>query len=179
MTFEERVAALPADQRARLAERLRRLGALPDAADPAGRRLVAYVICRPGHGADPAGLRDFLGAQLPDYMVPSAFVALSQLPVTESGKIDRRALPAPEAVHGFAAPALAAPSTPEEVTLAGLWAEILRLDAVGVDQNFFELGGDSILLLKLCARARESGLALTPRAVYEHPTISELAAWKG
>jgi aryl carrier-like protein len=174
MTFEDRVAALPADKRALLAERLRRLGALPDRPEPAGgKRLVAYVAARPG-GVDPAELRGFLGARLPEPMVPSAFVVLDELPITPSGKLDRRALPAPEAAHGTA-PA-AAPTTPEEVALADLWAEILGLDAVGVDENFFAIGGDSILLLKLCARARELGIALHPRDLFARPTIAELAA---
>ncbi len=176
MDFEQRVAALPADRRAFLAERLRRLGALLDSSEPAaGKRLVAYVVPRPGHSVEPAGLRGFLSAELPEPMVPSAFVVLDEFPVTPSGKLDRRALPAPEALHG-ASPAANPPATPEQVALADLWAEILGLDAVGVDENFFAIGGDSILLLKLCARARESGIALAPRDLFAHPTIAELTA---
>jgi aryl carrier-like protein len=174
MTFEERVAALSADQQASLAGRLRRLGALPETSEPAaGKRLVAYVVPRSGHAVDPAGLRGFLRARLPEPMVPSAFMVLDEFPVTPSGKLDRRALPVPEA-HGT--PASAAPTTPEEVALADLWAEVLGLDRVGVDDDFFTLGGDSIRILRLCARAREVGIALTPRDLFENPTIAGLAA---
>ena len=179
MTFEERVATLPKNKRALLADRLQRLGVLPEDPGPGepagGKRLVAYVSRRPGQDVDPAGLRGFLRERLPEPMVPSVFVVLDELPVTPSGKVDRRALPAPEAAEDAMAPAAAAPTTPEERTLAGLWTEILGLHTVGVDEDFFALGGNSILLLKLCARARELGLALTPRELFEHPTIAELA----
>ena len=179
MTFEERVAALPKDKRALLADRLRGLGLLSGESEPAGgKRLVAYVSRRPGQDADPAGLRGFLRERLPEPMVPSAFVVLDELPVTPSGKVDRRALPAPEAMQDATAPGTA-PTTPEEVALADLWAEVLGLDHVSVDEDFFTLGGDSILLLKLCARARELGLALTPRDLFAYPTIAELAARSG
>ncbi len=173
MTFEERVAALPKDKRMLLAERLRSLGVL--SGEPAGgKRLVAYVSLRPGQDADPAGLRGFLRERLPEPMVPSAFVVMDELPVTPSGKVDRRALPpALEALPG------AAPRTPAEVALADLWAEVLGLDHVSVEEDFFTLGGDSILLLKLCARAREQGLALSPRDLFTYPTIAELAARSG
>lgn len=175
MTLEQRVAALPADRRARLADQLRWMNALSDAAGSSGKRLVAYVVPRAGHDADPAELRGFLRSRLPEHMVPSAFVTLDEFPRTASGKLDRRALPAPEVSRAAAAPAAAAPSTPAETALAGLWAEVLGLDSVRVDQDFYALGGDSILLLKLCARAREIGWALAPRAILEHSTISELA----
>jgi aryl carrier-like protein len=174
MTFEERVAALSAGQRALLAERLRRLGVAPGRSEPAGgKRLVAYVVPRSDHEVEPAGLRGFLRARLPEPMVPSAFVVLDEFPVTPSGKLDRRALPVPE-TQGT--PASAVATTPQEVALADLWAEVLGLDRVGVDDDFFALGGDSIRLLKLCARARELGIALTPRDLFEHPTIAGLAA---
>lgn len=179
MTLEQRVAALSAERRERLAGRLRRMGALSDTADSSGKRLVAYVVARPDHEADPAELRGFLRARLPEHMVPSAFVTLDEFPRTASGKLDRRALPAPELSRAAAAPAAAAPSTPAEAALAGLWAEVLGLDSVQVDQDFYALGGDSILLLKLCARAREAGWVLAPYAILEHSTIAELAAHLG
>ncbi len=182
MTLEQRVAALPMDQRARLAERLRKLGAPlagAEAAESSGKRLVAYVVPRAGHDADPAELRGFLRAQLPEHLIPSAFVVLDELPLTASGKLDRQSLPAPEESRIAATSAGAAPSTPAEAALAGLWAEVLGLDSVRVDQDFYTLGGDSILLLKLCARAREMGWSLAPRAVLEHSTIAELAVHIG
>jgi aryl carrier-like protein len=112
-------------------------------------------------------------------MVPSAFVVLDEFPVTASGKLDRLSLPAPEAMHGTTAPPavpLSDPATPEEAALAGLWREILGIDHVGKDDDFFAVGGDSILLLKLCARARERGLGLAPRDLFAHPVLGELAA---
>lgn len=180
MTIDERVAALPANGRELLADRLRRLGALRTEAEPAGgKRLLAYVAPRPGQSIDAAELRSFLRARLAEPMVPSALVVLARLPATASGKIDRLALPVPDEVQEVAPPAADRPRTPEERALAALWAEVLGLPSVGVDQDFFTLGGDSILLLRLCARARELGWTLSPRAVLEHATIAELAARLG
>jgi aryl carrier-like protein len=173
---ERRVAALSSAKRALLTQRLAeptadRLPAV-DPADPADpKRLVAYVVTRTGREARPGDLRAFLRVRLPEPLVPAAFVTLPQLPRTPSGKLDRRALPAPEPRHR--GPILTL-DDPEGRRLAALWAEVLGVEAVGEDDDFFELGGDSILVLKLCARARELGLPLTPRAVYERPTIREL-----
>ncbi|WP_437482985.1 amino acid adenylation domain-containing protein [Sorangium sp. So ce1014] len=137
---------------------------------PEERRLVAYVAA----SADvaPEELRCALKEQVPDYMVPSAFVVLEELPHTPYGKIDRRALPAPAAPSGEAA----TPRTEAEATLAGIWAELLGRPAVGIQENFFELGGDSILALQVVSRARAAGLSLTPRQIFQHQTIVDLAA---
>lgn len=169
MDLAPRVAQLDPARRALLAARLRALGA----ADPTDdKRLVAYVVTRSGQHASAADLRAFLRLRLPEPMVPAAFVTLPALPRTGSGKIDRRALPAPE--HAHHAPAAAA--SPEAERLADLWAEVLGLDEVDLDDDFFDLGGDSIVVLKLCARARELGIPLAPLAVYEHLTIAALLA---
>jgi len=171
--FERRVAALSPAKRTLLAERLQATVANP-AADPTeDKRLVAYVVTRTGREARPGELRAFLRVRLPEPMVPAAFVTLPALPRTPSGKIDRRALPAPDPHHR--GPILT-PDDPEGERLAALWAEVLGVEAVGEDDDFFELGGDSILVLKLCARARELDLPLTPKAVYLYPTIGELLA---
>ncbi|MEU4241667.1 amino acid adenylation domain-containing protein [Actinoplanes sp. NPDC026619] len=130
-------------------------------------RLVAYVI---GEADD---LREWAAQRLPDHLVPAAVVALDRLPVTVAGKIDRRALPAPD--FGVLA-GDAAPRTPMEETLAGLFAEVLGLPAVGVDDGFFTLGGDSIVSLQLVARARAAGLRITPRQIFELRTVAALAA---
>ena len=122
---------------------------------------------------DAAALRAHLAESLPDYMVPSAFVVLERLPLTPNGKLDRRALPAPEAP---VANTRRAPRTPHEEVLCGLFAETLGLAAVGIDDNFFELGGDSIMSIQLVSRARKAGLAITPRAVFQHQTVATLAA---
>ncbi|NKZ06030.1 non-ribosomal peptide synthetase [Actinomadura latina] len=133
-------------------------------------RLVAYVV---GSGADSSDLRRFAGRSLPDYMVPAAVVELDALPLTSNGKLDRKALPAPD----FAAKVSSrAPRTAEEETLAGLFAEVLGLERVGVDDGFFDLGGDSIIAIQLVSRARQSGLVITPRDVFQHQTVEELAA---
>ncbi|MGK3988241.1 amino acid adenylation domain-containing protein [Sorangium sp. So ce136] len=134
------------------------------------RRLVAYVAA--SAGVSPEELRRALKEQVPDYMVPAAFVVLEELPHTPYGKIDRRALPAPAAPSGEAA----TPRTEAEAALAGIWSELLGRPAVGVQENFFELGGDSILALQVVSRARAAGLSLTPRQIFQHQTIADLAA---
>src|SRR3989440_1066465 len=140
---------------------------------PGHKRLVAYVVPALDAAADVAALRAHLGQSLPDYMVPSAFVMLQDLPLTPNGKLDRKALPAPELGSSSIR---RAPRTPQEEILCALFAEMLGLDRVGIDDNFFELGGDSILSIQLVSRARKAGVVITPRAVFQHPTIIELAA---
>ncbi|NDU77702.1 non-ribosomal peptide synthetase, partial [Actinomadura sp. DSM 109109] len=133
-------------------------------------RLVAYVVAS---GADTAELRRFAARSLPDHMVPAAVVELDALPLTVNGKLDRAALPAPD----FAAKVPSrAPGTPEEKTLARLFAEVLGLERVGAGDGFFDLGGDSIIAIQLVSRARRSGLVITPRDVFQHQTVEELAA---
>ena len=122
---------------------------------------------------DAAALRAHLARSLPDYMVPSAFVVLERLPLTPNGKLDRRALPAPE-LRGLRL--RRAPRTPQEEILCGLFAEVLGLERVGIDDNFFALGGDSIMSIQLVSRARKAGLVITPRAVFQHQTVEALAA---
>jgi non-ribosomal peptide synthase protein (TIGR01720 family) len=107
-------------------------------------------------------------------MVPSAFVVLERLPLTGSGKVDRRALPAPDV--RVEQKSFVAPSTPAEAELASIWAGVLGVDRVGTDDNFFELGGDSILSIQVVSRARQAGLALTSKDIFLHQTIGELAA---
>ncbi|HEX8242611.1 MAG TPA: amino acid adenylation domain-containing protein, partial [Longimicrobium sp.] len=137
---------------------------------PGDRRLVAYVV----GGAETADVRDALRKRLPEYMVPSAVVALEALPLTPSGKVDRRALPAPEWSGGEAG--YVAPRTPVEEALAGIWAEVLRLERVGVHDDFFALGGHSLLIMRVVSRAREVfGAELPVRTLFEAPTIDRLA----
>ncbi|HSF40925.1 MAG TPA: amino acid adenylation domain-containing protein [Thermoanaerobaculia bacterium] len=136
---------------------------------PGDRKLVAYVV----GDVETSELRRALTERLPDYMVPAAFVTLPALPLTAHGKVDRKALPAPE--WQGAASGYVAPRTREEEILATVWAEILRLPRVGVDDNFFELGGDSILSVQIVARARQAGLLFTTRQVFENQTVAGLA----
>ncbi|MGH7186650.1 MAG: condensation domain-containing protein, partial [Pseudomonadota bacterium] len=134
---------------------------------------MAYVV--PATDNTPRGhvLREFLRQRLPDYMVPAAVVVLDAVPLTPNGKLDRRALPAPE---GGKTMEFEAPSTPAEEILAGLWADLLQLEAVGRRDHFFELGGHSLLATRLVARVREFfRLELPIRAVFEHPELAALA----
>ena len=138
--------------------------------DGGDRRLVAYVAGE----ADGDGLRAHLRATLPDYMVPSAFVALDALPLTPSGKLDRRALPAPG--HRAAEAGYVAPRTPVEEVLAGIWAEVLRVERAGAQDDFFALGGHSLLATRLLSRVRDAfGVEIPLRAVFEAPTPAGLA----
>ena len=139
---------------------------------PGQKRLVAYVVMAADQVADTAALRAHLGRSLPDYMIPAAFVALAQLPLTANGKLDRRALPAPE----LSITRGRVPRTPQEDMLCALFAEVLGCERVGIDDNFFELGGDSIVAIQLVSRARQAGLIITPRAVFQHPSVAGLAA---
>ncbi|HEX8243592.1 MAG TPA: condensation domain-containing protein, partial [Longimicrobium sp.] len=132
------------------------------------RRLVAYVV----GGVDADEVRAHLRRTLPDYMVPGAFVALDRLPLTPNGKLDRRALPAPER----AAREHVAPRTPAEEVLAGIWAEVLRVERVGATDDFFALGGHSLLATRVISRIRTAfGVEPTVRALFEAPTLAELA----
>src|SRR5438132_6582756 len=136
-----------------------------------GQQLVGYVVLAAGAQVDAAALRSHVGARLPDYMVPSAIVVLDRLPLTANGKLDRGALPAPEVRAGV----LRLARNPREELLCALFAEVLGLERVGIDDNFFALGGDSIVSIQLVSRARKAGLVITPRAVFEHQTVAGLA----
>ncbi|WP_394841909.1 non-ribosomal peptide synthase/polyketide synthase [Pendulispora brunnea] len=137
-------------------------------------RLVAYLVAAPAFSL--ASLREHLRAKLPEYMVPGAFVQLEALPLSTNGKVDRKALPAPEAVHMESGTAYEAPRTAVETELAAIWSDVLRMPRVGVHENFFEIGGDSILSIQVVARANQLGLRLSPKLLFQHPTIAELAA---
>ncbi|HEU4451768.1 MAG TPA: amino acid adenylation domain-containing protein, partial [Longimicrobium sp.] len=141
---------------------------------PGEKRLAAYLALREGMEADAAALRAHLKESLPEYMVPAAFVALDRLPLTSNGKLDRRALPAPDE-RASPSGGEDAPRTAAEAAIAAAWAEVLRRDRVGVHENFFEVGGDSILSIQLVARARRGGWVLTPGQVFLHPTVAGLA----
>ncbi|HXM49298.1 MAG TPA: amino acid adenylation domain-containing protein, partial [Pyrinomonadaceae bacterium] len=139
------------------------------------RQLVGYVVRRPECEPSVSELRNHLKEKLPEYMVPSDIVLLEQLPLTSNGKIDRKALPEPERIKTESAKHLVLPRNRVEETLASVWKEVLGLNQIGVDENFFELGGDSILSIQIVARANQLGLSLTPRLVFQHQTIAELA----
>ncbi|MFJ3442332.1 condensation domain-containing protein [Streptomyces sp. NPDC086081] len=140
----------------------------------APRRLVAYVEPEPGGDGvpDPAALRHALAERLPAPCVPAAVVVLPALPLTPSGKLDRRALPAPDFTRTST---FEPPRTEPEKALCGLFAEVLGVERVGVHDDFFALGGDSIVSVRLADRARRAGLALSPRDVFTHRTPAALA----
>ncbi|MFI0976471.1 amino acid adenylation domain-containing protein [Streptomyces sp. NPDC021093] len=142
--------------------------------DGSATRLAGYVTVLPGESFDPGGLRTHLTALLPGYMVPAAFVELAALPLNANGKVDRRALPAPGPAEPLRT-AHVAPRNPVEEALALIWAEVLRTDRVGVEDNFFDLGGDSILSIQVVTRARQKGLTLSSKDIFAHQTIAELA----
>ncbi|SNB79984.1 non-ribosomal peptide synthetase [Pseudomonas sp. LAIL14HWK12:I4] len=135
---------------------------------PSGPQLVGYVVTQ----VAVATLREALKASLPDYMVPTHLMVLDGLPLSPSGKIDRKALPQPEAASSHA---FVAPQTALEQQLATVWQDVLKLERVGVDDNFFELGGDSIISIQVVSRARQLGLHLTPKALFQHQTLRALA----
>jgi len=146
---------------------------------PGDRRLVAYVVPS-GPGAEPAApsdLQAFLRRSLPDSMIPAAFVFLPALPLTSNGKVDRRALPAPEDAGRAAQASYVAPRTELERRIAAIWSEVLGVAQVGVHDKFFDLGGHSLLLLQVVSRVNEEmGQELPRAALFEHPTVAALAA---
>ncbi|ASS75351.1 hypothetical protein CIG75_10345 [Tumebacillus algifaecis] len=147
-------------------------------AEVGDKRLIAYFVQTADQPSVESGeLRRFLKQRLPDYMVPSAFVSLTQLPLTPSGKVDRKALPQP-ADFVSAERAYVAPRTETETMLTQLWSSVLRVDRIGMHDNFFELGGHSLLATQAVALMQEKmRIDLPLRALFEHPTVAEFAAW--
>jgi len=138
------------------------------------KRLVGYVTLDAAMAVEVATLRQGLAQQLPEYMVPAVLLVLAQLPLSPNGKVNRAALPAPEAERERTA-VYEAPQTEPEQTLAAIWAQVLGLPRVGRHDNFFELGGDSINSLQILARAHRAGVQLTPKQLFENPTIASAA----
>ncbi len=142
---------------------------------PGDKRLVAYLV---PFDPPPAltELRAWLRERLPEYMVPSAIVTLPALPLTPNAKVDRRALPAPAGERPELEVSYVAPNSDVEEALTGIWRKVLGIETVGIHDNFFELGGDSILSIQVVAKAREAGFALTPKQLFQNPTVAKLAA---
>ena len=139
------------------------------------KQLVAYFLTPSEAGPSAHELRSFLQSKLPEYMLPTSFVRLDQLPLTPTGKIDRRALPAPPGTRPSIAAAYMPPRTPLEELLAGVWAELLGVEQVGSYDNFFELGGHSLLAIRLISRLRELlAVSLPLRSIFEAPTIRSM-----
>ena len=139
------------------------------------KRLVAYLTADAKSAPTISELRNFLKARLSDYMVPASFVILERFPLTPNGKVDRRALPAPDLSRPELEEAFASPRTPTEQRLADIWCRVLGLERVGVHDSFFDLGGDSILSIQIVSRASQAGLQLSAKQLFENQTIAELA----
>jgi amino acid adenylation domain-containing protein len=144
---------------------------------PGEKRLVAYIVIVPGAEISASAVREMLGERLPDYMIPSTFVILPALPVTTNGKIDRAALPAPDSTNTLRDEAVVAPETPTEIRVAQIVTTLLNLETVGIDDNFFMLGGHSLLGTQMIAQIAASfDVELPLRSLFEAPTIRMLAA---
>src|SRR5215213_968322 len=138
------------------------------------KRLVAYIV--PQSSATPGGeLRGFLKTKLPDYMIPSVFVMMESFPHTAQGKLDVKSLPGPDDAEDERPSAYTAPRDTREEVFARIWSAVLGVKEVGIHDNFFELGGDSILAIQIIARTSQAELHITPRQLFEHQTIAELA----
>jgi len=135
--------------------------------------LAAYIVVEPGNNVDTTEIRRYLMASLPDYMAPSWFIRLPQLPLTSNGKLDRKALPTPQPVEASSEETA---RTPVEEIVAGIWRNVLRVERVGREENFFELGGHSLLATQVVSRIREAlGAELPLRTLFESPTVQGLA----
>src|SRR6185437_10638041 len=140
------------------------------------KRLVAYLTVADHDVLKTTELRTYLSQRLPDYMVPHGFVQLTEWPLTPSGKLDRRALPAPNLKRSQMDGAYVAPRTSAEEVLAAVWSQVLSIEQVGAFDNFFSLGGDSIRSLQIVALARQRGLHFTLQQLFQHQTVATLAA---
>jgi amino acid adenylation domain-containing protein len=161
----------------RLHPRVREALALAREDVPGDKRVVAYLILQSDAVPDKDDLRRFLSEKLPDHLIPSVFVMLSEWPLTPSGKIDRRALPKPEQPSNYRANNAGQPRALTEEMLASIWAEVLGVERVSIQDNFFELGGHSLLATQVISRLRERfGIEFPLRKLFEHPTIESLAS---
>jgi len=141
---------------------------------PGDKRLVAYLLPEPGYQPEPAALRRQLAVSLAEYMLPAAYVVVTSFPLTPNGKLDRRALPAPDQ-HAVVSQRYVAPVNDREQRLAAVWRELLGVTQVGRDDNFFELGGHSLMVVSLLERLRTQGLSLDIRTAFSAPVLSEMA----
>ncbi|NEP72550.1 MAG: amino acid adenylation domain-containing protein [Okeania sp. SIO2G4] len=141
--------------------------------NPGNKRLVAYIVSSDS-SLSSAELQSYLLSKLPEYMVPSAFVFLETIPLTPNGKINRKALPAPD-IELTRTSEYVLPQTPIEKALASIWQELLKIEKISIHDNFFAVGGDSILSLQVVNRAQQAKIKITPKQIFQYPTIAQLA----
>ena len=140
------------------------------------QRLIAYVVPAGAEAPTAGELRSHLQGVLPEYMLPAAFVTLDELPLTPNGKVDRRALPAPEGLRPQLAAAYVAPQTETERVISAIWQDVLQIEKVGVYDNFFDLGGHSLLMVRVNRRLREElDREVSMIDLFRYPTVSALA----
>ncbi|MFD2168557.1 non-ribosomal peptide synthase/polyketide synthase [Tumebacillus lipolyticus] len=144
--------------------------------DHGQKRLIAYIVPSEAGEFDRAALRSYLKERMPEYMVPAAIISLPELPLNPNGKVDKRALPAPNLAESFADQAYSAPRNWTEELIAGIWSQVLQVEQVGIHDNFFELGGHSLLATQVMSRLRSAlQTEMTLRQLFEAPTIAEFA----
>jgi hypothetical protein len=142
---------------------------------PANKYIAAYIVAGDEGGVNGKQLREYLKGKLPEYMVPSVFVEIEQMPLTATGKVDRKGLPQPDSNRPETGIEFIAPRNEVEESLAAIWGDVLQIKRVGVQDNFFELGGHSLLATQVCARVCEAfDLEVGLRVLFEHPTIEGL-----
>jgi hypothetical protein len=149
---------------------------VPRKDDSSEAKLVAYFVTKTGTRLAGSSLREFLEAKIPAHMVPYRYVHLDALPLNPNGKVDRAKLPAPESAAGAREREYVAPNTPQEKILAGILAEVLKIERVGLTDNLFELGADSLHVFQITSRTAKAGLPITPRLVLEQRTIASMLA---
>ena len=139
------------------------------------KQLAAYLVSDTDNNSFITEIRDFLSGRLPEYMIPAYFTFLDTLPLTPNGKVDRKRLPAPQIDREALQSEYVEARNEREQILTDIWKELLNTERIGIKDNFFELGGDSILTIQVVARAKQAGLKISPKLLFEHPTIEELA----
>ena len=178
INYAERYNNLTADKKALFTLRLDKLAprdTTSAANDIADKRIVAYIVWKQGMTSQAGELRNFIKGHLPEYMLPSAYVEMDALPLSPNGKVDRKLLPAPDGARPELEQAFVAPRTDVEQTLANIWAEVLRLDQIGINDNFFDLGGHSLLATQVISRVQVAfNVELPLRAIFENPTVAGL-----
>ena len=172
-----RIEKLKSRQRRQLAQLLfNQIVASNTNGDAVAGQLIAYIIPASEHEISGKALREYLRDHLPDYMIPTAYVPLSSFPLTPNGKIDRNALPEPEPSWDAADYEFIDPSNPIEADLVGIWGQALGTDLISINDNFFDLGGHSLLVTQIISRVRARyGVDIPVRVFYNAPTVTDLA----